>query len=278
MQIASDWPKLRPAPRSCGMVDELVFIGFGEAGRALAPGPTPRAYDIDPARRTLETLAEALDGASAIISVVTADQALKVAREAASCLKPGAFYFDMNSVAPGTKLEAATAVEAAGGCYADVAVMSPVLPRKQSVPLFISGPHGELGAKTLGKLGFTDVRVVGETVGRAATIKMLRSVVYKGMEALTAECLLGCQRAGVSREVLASFGEDWETEADYRLDRMLVHGLRRAAEMAEAATTLNELGVDPLITSGVVERQAQFGALGIRVPPMGLTAKLELFR
>jgi len=46
--------------------------------------------------------------------------------------------------------------------------------------------------------------------------------MYKGVEALTAECLLACEKAGVTDEVLSSLGNDWATGADYRLDRMLV--------------------------------------------------------
>ena len=34
-------------------------------------------------------------------------------------------------------------------------------------------------------------------------------------------------------------GADWAAKADYNLDRMLVHGLRRAAEMEEVAKTLD---------------------------------------
>jgi hypothetical protein len=101
-------------------------------------------------------------------------------------------------------------------------------------------------------------------------------VIYKGVEALTAECLVACERAGVTGRVLESFGKsDWATAADYRLDRMLVHGTRRSAEMAEAAKTLLELGVEPLMTRGTIERHAQLGALGLKQPPEGLAMKLE---
>ncbi|MDE2339564.1 MAG: DUF1932 domain-containing protein, partial [Alphaproteobacteria bacterium] len=87
--------------------------------------------------------------------------------------------------------------------------------------------------------------------------------------------LLACLKAGVTDEVLGSFGNDWATGADYRLDRMLVHGLRRAAEMAEAVKTLEDLGVQPELTSGTVAWQAALGALGLNPPPHGLAAKLE---
>ncbi|WP_327194295.1 NAD(P)-dependent oxidoreductase [Novosphingobium album (ex Hu et al. 2023)] len=180
----------------------------------------------------------------------------------------------MNSVAPGTKRAAAEVIDAAGGRYVDVAVMAPVRPKCMDVPLLISGPHAEAGREALAGLGFTASRAVGDEVGRASTIKMLRSVMYKGVEALTAECLIACERAGVTEEVLSSFGNDWATGADYRFDRMLVHGLRRAAELREAGKTLEGLGLPPAMSSGTADWQQRLGSLEISPVPEGLPAKL----
>ena len=48
------------------------------------------------------------------------------------------------------------------------------------------------------------VRNCSGVVGQASAIKMLRSVMIKGLEALTAECILAARRAGVEAQVLAS--------------------------------------------------------------------------
>lgn len=267
------------------MTCRLTLIGFGEAGRSFADaagwGSTARIFDVLRVNTgstnviRCKTLAEAIAGSPIIISVVTADAAIDAAREAAQYIKAGTLYFDMNSVSPGSKREAAAYVEAAGGRYVDAAIMAPVQPLLMAVPLLLSGPHAQEGQDALTSLGFLGIRIVGDDIGRASTIKMLRSVMYKGVEALTAECLLACENAGVTDEVLGSFGNDWATGADYRLDRMLVHGMRRSAEMSESVRTLIELGIDPLMTRGTVERQAQLGALGVKSPPIGLQAKLK---
>lgn len=263
----------------------ITLIGFGEAGSSFAEaarwGSNARVFDVrsvDTGSTNVvisKTLAEAISGSPEIISVVTADAAVDAARQTAHHIEPGALYFDMNSVSPDSKREAAAFVEAAGGRYVDVAIMAPVKPLLMTAPLLLSGPHAEDGLEALAGLGFSSIRIVGDDVGRASTIKMLRSVMYKGIEALTAECLLACEKAGVTDEVLSSFGNDWATGADYRLDRMLVHGTRRSAEMAESVKTLVELGIEPLMTRGTVERQAQFGAFGVKSPPTGLAAKLR---
>jgi 3-hydroxyisobutyrate dehydrogenase-like beta-hydroxyacid dehydrogenase len=253
-----------------------TLIGFGEAGQAFAVSEGWRAFDILPEKSRSASLAEAMEGADAVLSLVTADEALNAARQAAELITPDSYFFDMNSVAPDTKRAAAAVIDARGGRYIDVAVMSPVNPARLATPLLVSAPYGEHGAALLTQLGFTNVRVVGNEVGRASTIKMLRSVMYKGMEALTAECLIACEKAGVTDEVLGSFGNDWASGADYRLDRMMVHGVRRAAEMEEVVKTLEALGVDPLMTRGTVVRQRAIGGLGVSPVPEGLAAKLAV--
>ncbi|MBK8630447.1 MAG: NAD(P)-dependent oxidoreductase [Sphingomonadales bacterium] len=268
-------------------VQTIAIIGFGEAGFTFARAggweENAHVFDIEDKGPAFEeagvvscaSAAESIRQAPTILSLVTADAALDVADNAAQHIARGALFFDMNSVAPNTKRAAAKAIEAAGGRYVDVAVMAPVNPARLGVPLFLSGPHAQAGQVALTALGFTKLRIVGEDVGRASTIKMLRSVMYKGVEALTAECLLACEAAGVTDDVLGSFGNDWSSGADYRLDRMMVHGVRRSAEMAEVVKTLEDLGVAALMTRGTVERQAQIGGLGVKNPPEGLDAKLE---
>jgi 3-hydroxyisobutyrate dehydrogenase-like beta-hydroxyacid dehydrogenase len=112
--------------------------------------------------------------------------------------------------------------------------------------------------------------VAGRRVGEASAIKMLRSVMVKGLEALTAECLLAARRAGVDATVLASLrasdpGFDWAARSAYNLERMTTHGLRRAAEMREAAATLRELGLPDRMALATAEWQAELGGLGL--PP-----------
>ena len=109
--------------------------------------------------------------------------------------------------------------------------------------------------------------VVGDTVGAAAAIKMIRSVMIKGIEALTLECFLAASRAGILEEVTASLknnypGLDWPKITEYNLERMATHGERRAVEMEEAAATLRELGLDPLMVDATVKRQREMGAVG----------------
>lgn len=302
------------APTSVRIVTKiapsLVFIGFGEAAMAFAeglvravgqaehaPNPSPegegplRAYDIriaESAKRAeiarfgvtaAASNAEAVLNAPLILSLVTADQALAAAAKTAAAIAPGALYCDMNSVAPDTKRAARDLIEAAGGRYVDVAVMAPVLPARRAVPLLVSGPHADAALAALLSHGFCPRSVAG-AVGAASAIKMIRSVMVKGLEALTAECFLAAAAAGVTEEVRTSLdaswpGTDWAARADYNLDRMIVHGMRRAAEMEEVVKTLDALVTGSAMTRGTVERQRAIGMRGLPSPD-GLAAKIDL--
>lgn len=284
------------------MEQEVGLIGFGEAASTFALAgdwaAAAHVFDIqtdDAMTRDAmlavyvaagvtpaNSLEEAMANAPLVLSLVTADQAQIVAQQAARLMPSGALYCDLNSVAPQTKTAAAKAIEAAGGHYVDVAVMAPVDPARLGVPLLLSGARAEEAEARLRALGFTKTRVVGIDVGRASSIKMIRSVVVKGIEALTAECVLAAQAADVLDEVLASLDASektrpWKARADYNLDRMLVHGTRRAAEMEEVVKTLEGLGIGADMTRGTVARQRAVGALGVKAPPEGLAAKLTIF-
>ncbi len=110
--------------------------------------------------------------------------------------------------------------------------------------------------------------VLGPEVG-AAAIKMLCSVVTRGLEALLLECLLGAKRYGAGDRVLASVAEsfpglDWTRLAHYLLGRTALHAERRAHEMDEVAATLEALGVEPIMARAATERLRRCAALGVQ--------------
>jgi 3-hydroxyisobutyrate dehydrogenase-like beta-hydroxyacid dehydrogenase len=90
---------------------------------------------------------------------------------------------------------------------------------------------------------------------------MCRSVLIKGLEAITVECLLAARRYGAEEAVLASLaatfpGMGWDEKLpDYLVGRVAEHGKRRAAEMREAAEAVRDIGMDPLMAAAAAERQ-----------------------
>ncbi len=275
----------------------LCFIGFGEAGQAIAAGLRDAgilhigAWDILFPRADGERLRQAADAigvrcaasaadgvrnADIVISAVTAASSIEAVQSGAPHLAGKPFLLDMNSVSPGRKQEAAKLLGDTAR-YVDVAVIAPIHPARHQTPMLIAGPHAEAAAPVLGAL---DMRVTtaGAEVGAAAAIKMVRSVMIKGIEALTLECFLAAARAGVVDEVAASLknnypGLDWSKVVAYNLERMASHGERRAAEMEEVADTLRELGIDPLMTTGTIKRQREMGEIGSQQSVRGVLKK-----
>jgi len=264
----------------------ISFIGFGEAGQAIASGlretgieriaawdilfPEAEGARLKAAAQTMgvrmaSSAADAVRETDVIISAVTAASSVDAARSVASHLVGNPYYLDINSVSPGRKQETAQLL-GEGARYIDVAVIAPIHPARHRTPLLISGPHAEQMSPLLRELDM-QFTVVSPQTGSAAAIKMIRSVMIKGIEALTLECFLAASRAGVLEEVTASLKNnyptlDWTKIAEYNLERMASHGERRAAEMEESAATLRELGLEPLMVDSTVKRQRQMGAIG----------------
>jgi 3-hydroxyisobutyrate dehydrogenase-like beta-hydroxyacid dehydrogenase len=264
----------------------ISFIGFGEAGQAIASGlresgieqvaawdilfPESAGAKLKTAGETLgvrlaKSAADAVAETDMIISAVTAASSVEAARSVAPHLKGSPYYLDINSVSPGRKKETAKLLGERAR-YVDVAVIAPIHPARHKTPLLISGPHAQAISPLLGELEMK-LNVVGADTGQAAAIKMIRSVMIKGIEALTMECFLAASRAGVLDEVTASMKNnypslDWTKIAEYNLERMASHGERRAAEMEESAATLRELGLDPRMVEATVKDQREMGAIG----------------
>ncbi len=264
----------------------IAFIGFGEAGQAMAEGLRSEgaaaiaAWDIlFPATagarlqqaanrigvRIANSAADAVADAGLVIAAVTAASSGEAAQSVAPHLRARPFYLDVNSVSPGRKQQSA-ALLADKARYLDVAILSPILPLRHKAPLLISGPYAKDAAATLSALGMS-FRILGPRIGEAAALKMVRSVMIKGIEALTAECFLAAARAGIVDAVAQSLENnypaiDWPRVVQYNIERMASHGIRRAAEMEEVAATLRELGVAPLMTEATVRRQRELGEIG----------------
>ncbi|WP_336778223.1 NAD(P)-dependent oxidoreductase [Pantoea sp. USHLN256] len=259
----------------------ITFIGFGEAGGILAhdlqaQGNSVTVWD----RKALEaenlpalrqkaqhsgvrlanSLAEALQDAALVFSTVTASQALNVAQQAAALLHNGQHFLDLNSVAPHTKRVAAEVISASDASYVDVAVMAPVPPKRLATPLLIGGVQAAQVQPLLQQLGCNS-RLLGCEVGEASAIKMCRSVMIKGLEALTTECLSAARQYGVEEAVLdslhASFPSlGWNDQLPhYLISRVAEHGQRRAEEMQEVVKTLQDVNVPAAMSAAIVATQ-----------------------
>jgi 3-hydroxyisobutyrate dehydrogenase-like beta-hydroxyacid dehydrogenase len=257
------------------------LIGYGEVGRILAEDLRQQevkvaAYDIklrsdqsggalrDHAGQHGVTLtashADLAAQSDFIVSAVTASQAVPVAKACAAAVKQGAWYLDFNSASPGAKQRAAALIDAAGGRYVEGAVMTSVPPYRIKVPLLLGGGDAAALAPQLVELGFV-AKVASDKLGVASAVKMCRSVMIKGLEAMVIESFTTARAYGVEDAVLASLKEtfpgiDWEKQGAYFFQRVIEHGRRRSEEVREVAETVREAGLTPWSAQGTAERQA----------------------
>ena len=256
------------------------LVGYGEVGRILAKDLRKRdvkvsAYDIklggDQAgalREHAAVFGVALSSSHAdlamqadfIVSAVTASQAVRVANACAPAVKKGAWFLDFNSASPGAKRRAAALIDAAGARYVEGAVMTSIPPYRLKVPLLLGGSGAKELAPLLVRLGF-NAKVASEQLGVASAVKMCRSVMIKGLEAMVIESFTTARAYGVEDAVLASLAEtfpgiDWEKQGAYFFQRVIEHGRRRSEEVREVAETVREAGLTPWSAQGTAERQA----------------------
>ena len=273
-----------------GKAPAIGFIGFGEAGYTIANGLRDAgvdrisAYDIaaDDADRgplireraglshtTLVTSSSALAAASDVLfSTVTSSSSLEAAQQTTPFLQSRHIYADLNSVSPARKREIADVVRASGAGFVEAAVMAPVQPYGHRVPMLLGGDASERFIETMASFGMRLTDLHAE-VGTAAAVKMCRSIVVKGLEALLAECVLAAVPHQADEHVFASLNEsfpgiDWKKLADYTIGRVVVHGERRAREMEEVAETLRAIGVDPIMAEATARRQDWSAAMRLR--------------
>ncbi|MBX9611838.1 MAG: DUF1932 domain-containing protein [Burkholderiales bacterium] len=260
----------------------IGLIGYGEVGKIFSAGlkdkpgvvavrvwDTKLAHDTTRAAEQAHALqagvsaqasARALCEASdLIISAVTASNTLAVAREAAPLMRQGAIFLDLNSASPGTKKECAARVEAAGGHYVEAGVMTSVPPYGVRVPMLLGGARAAELAALLNGWGL-DTRAVSVELGVASAIKMCRSVMIKGLEALVIESYATARAYGVEDHVLPTLQEtfpgiDWARQGAYFFSRVVQHGQRRAEEMRESANTVREAGFEAIMAAAIADKQ-----------------------
>jgi 3-hydroxyisobutyrate dehydrogenase-like beta-hydroxyacid dehydrogenase len=259
----------------------IAFIGFGEVGGIFAAGfhahahislsvydlkldqPHTREAMLSKAKqcgaRCARTAADAAQEADIIISAVTADQVGAVAQDATHYLKAGQIFFDINSASPVTKKNAAQAINPLGAFYVEGAVMAPVPGVGLRVPILAGGEAAEKLCARLNPLGM-NIEAVTTEPGRASAMKLCRSIMIKGIEALIIDCATAAHKWNVEDQVFASLQAsfpaiDFAALAQTMAQRVHQHGVRRAAEMREAADMLDDLGMNGDLARAVADAQ-----------------------
>ena len=137
-----------------------------------------------------------------IFSVTPGSASLESAEAFAPHLDGRHTFVDFASATPKVKLGVAERLSATGVLLGDGSIMGTPL-NGYTMLMISSGPAGQRVCDLLVPWGM-QINFVGERIGTASAIKILRSVLIKGIEALTDEMLLAARYYGLDEVVLAS--------------------------------------------------------------------------
>lgn len=269
----------------------LGVIGFGEVGSniskglkqagiaqiiAYANGPTNRPPYTKAFKQKAQnigvklasTLKELAQDTDLIFSAVFPKMAAGIVREAAPFFSPSHLYVDLNSCSAEAKQEGYAILKERGVRYVDSVLLGGPLRDEHRVQIFAAGEGAEEFRDTMNKYGM-EIRVISDRVGDAALLKMIHSVLTKGIQALLWESFLALHKAGLDPKIYDGL-RNWVDEMGLlgRADRVIahsaIHARRRAGEMEFVADTMRSLGVEPMMTEAAIQRLAWCAGFNFR--------------
>lgn len=245
----------------------IGIIGLGDVGSRYASGITKegaitKGYDLlfgvtafkekeDRCRDAGVNLVcgtqELIEGSDLILAITTCAQAIETAEGAAPFLKKGQIYIDFNSAVPTIKFQLQKIIESKGVDFCDACTMESPIKAWHKTPVVISGPRAKEVSEILNSYNM-NLRYLGDKIGQASALKILRSIFTKGLEALLIESLSSSYAYGVMDDVFESINTMLKEPTEILFSRMIrtnvVHSKRRAEEIGAIADMLKEVNMD----------------------------------
>lgn len=261
---------------------KITVFGLGEAGSLISADLANAGVNVvgyDPADvetpngvDRVNNPAKSVVDADAVIALTQGSEAIGAIEQALADIPATAFYADFSSSSPGTKQKLADIAASQNLKFADIALLGTVPGKGLRTPALASGTGAATFVQIFSGLGMPVDRL-SDTAGDAATRKLLRSVMMKGLAGCVIEAMRAAERAGCAEWLWGNLADEI-TRADDRLLSQLVrgsgiHAVRRLHEMKASMAMLKEFGVDPLFTKATVESLR-------RIPKEGLPYIPEL--
>jgi len=261
-------------------VTKIGLVGYGEVGQALAEGLlsnrqlSVEVFDIrfnnDKTPDSLATKAKTtglilgndidslVKNNELIISAVTCEQALQVAERVSENLAKGKIFVDMNTVAPRVKIEIDRLTGKKGGTFIEIAILGTIASYGFKSPMLACGKHAQNFVRFFNELGFK-ITFLSDEIGQASKMKMLRSVFAKGVESLLFEMLVAAEKYKMLEPVMNAVAEHMDKSSFLNIAQTwittnVVHAKRRAEEMDHVIQTLEDINVQPIMSTATRDR------------------------
>lgn len=252
----------------------IAIVGLGEVGRCYAAPLDAAGHRLllceahvsDAARRLAESLGltireragDWLSDADLVLSCVTGTTALPVLQQILPFLRKGATVADFTTASPAVKRQGAALAEAAGVEFVDTAIMGAISLNLVRTPLLVAGTGTSKLKDALEHAGGKVQVIEGGSAGDAMSLKILRSVFTKGMEALCVELLMSAEKQGVRGKLYEQLSDIDNTPLRSFIDMLVrthvIHAKRRAHEVHDAQAELVAQGLPSVVLRGVEQR------------------------
>lgn len=244
---------------------QVTVFGLGEAGSLIAADLATAGVSVsgyDPAKvktpagvKRFKNPVDAVNQADVIIGLTAQADAEQAIRQALDAINPSALYADFSTSSAGVKRQLAEIAASRKLAFVDIALMTIVPGYGLKTPALASGPGAERFVSLFSPLGMP-VEAISAIPGDAATRKLLRSVMMKGLASLVVEAMQAGHAAGCADWLWKNMAEQLTVANEKMLSRLItgtgVHALRRLHEMEASMALLEELGVDPIMTRSTV--------------------------
>jgi 3-hydroxyisobutyrate dehydrogenase len=244
----------------CGEVGLLYARAFHTSTQSIClfdPNPSPKALLFSQQTGVIvcKQIDRSLHSADLALSCVVGTKSLEVALAAFPYMRKGATFADLTTCDPADIRTAAALASERGLTYVDVAIMGAVAMDGVRTPLLCSGSRADEVAEVFQALGAPARVLTGSVAGEASALKMLRSIFFKGLEALAIETFLAAEQQGMTDqlyEVLADVdSHPLRVTLECLVRTHLVHAPRRLREVKEAERLLHRAGVPVAVLPGV---------------------------
>ncbi|ETX12896.1 hypothetical protein OCH239_15485 [Roseivivax halodurans JCM 10272] len=245
---------------------DAILIGYGEVGRAFASRielssnglrcVDPVAAGQHGARLVESALPDKIVPGTLVLSAVPSAAAQAVADQLAS-RSDALLYIDLTSSPQELMRTCATKFEGSKVAFVDGAIMGSVDLAGADAPIILSGSEADRAATELATIGLNAKALANSQPGDACGLKLLRTLMTKGIEALAVECFAAADRMGLSAEIRSNLADINARPFPDLLDAMVrthvVHAPRRQHEVAAALEQARALGLHATVTEAVLD-------------------------
>lgn len=202
--------------------------------------------------KSLSDVARASDIVISLVATASAGEIADAYCSVAHVAPASAIYVDANSIGPELTEALAGKVAAAGRDFVDAAINGLAKNLATSATLFLSGPRATEIAALFGDS--MRVKLLGDAIGRASTMKMLLGGMSKGLCALFVELAIMARQRDMLQQMIEACGSIYPgmmTVIDRMLPTYAQHSGRRADEMRELEATIRNTELRPCLIEAV---------------------------